>query len=87
MKLELGTALAAILMIAGLTGTPAMAAESADKAEGIETAAAEVRASNRARAEQAQAEAAENAAEAVLSETKLDLDIRLIEPTSVAGEI
>ena len=87
MKLELGAALVAILMATGLAGKPVLAAEPADKAGAVETAAAELRASNRKRAEQAQAEAAESAAEAVRSETKLDLDIRLIEPTSVAGDL
>ena len=87
MKLEQGAVLIAILMTTGLTGRPVLAAEGAEEAERMETAAAEVRASNRERAEQAQAEAAENAAEAVRSETKLDLDIRLIGPTSMAGEL
>jgi septal ring-binding cell division protein DamX len=84
MKREMGTALVALLILAG---GPALAAEPADKAEVEKTAAAEVRTLNRERAEQAQAEAAEDAAEAVRSATKLDLDIRLIGPTSVADEI
>ena len=87
MKLELGAALVASLILMRLAGAPALAAESADKAEAMETTEAEVRTSNRRRAEQAQAEAAKSAAEAVRSATKLDLDIRQIEPTSVAGEL
>lgn len=88
MKLELGTALVATLFLAGLAGAPALAADPADKASVQPRAAAEViRAANRERAEQLQAEAARDAAEAVRSATKLDLDIRLIEPISVAGEI
>lgn len=87
MKHELGTALVATLVLTGLAGAPSLAAESADKAEAVETTAAEVKTSNRKRAEQAQAEAAKSAAEAVLAATKLDLDIRLIGPTSMAGEL
>jgi hypothetical protein len=84
MKREMGTALVALLILAG---GPVLATEPADKAEVEETAAADVRTLNRERAEQAQAEAAENAAEAVRSATKLDLDIRLIGHISVADEI
>lgn len=87
MKLELGTALVALLILAGLAGAPALAAEPADRPKVEKEAAAEVRTTNRERAERAQAEAAKNAAEAVRSATKLDLDIRLIGPTSVADEI
>ena len=87
MKLELGTAFGALLILAALAGAPAFAAEPADEAKVEKEAAAEVRTTNRERAERAQAEAARNAAEAVRSATKLDLDIRLIGPTSVADEI
>jgi hypothetical protein len=87
MKLELGTALGALLILAALAGAPAYAAEPADEAKVEKEAAAELRTTNRERAERAQAEAARNAAEAVRSATKLDLDIRLIGPTSVADEI
>jgi hypothetical protein len=85
MKLVNGSALIAALIVAGLQ--PAMAAEPAVLDAAEETAATEVRNSNRERAQQAQAEAAQHAAEAVLSATKLDLDIRLIGPTSMAGDL
>lgn len=86
MKLEANAAFA-FLVLAALAGGTATAAEPTDKAAAMEATAAEVRTSNRKRAEEAQAEAAKDAAEAVRSATKLDLDIRLIEPTSVAGEL
>lgn len=86
MKLAHGTALIAALLITGLKA-PAMAAEPADAAVAEERSATEVRNSNRERVEQAQAEAAQAAAEAVLSATKLDLDIRLIGPTSITGDL
>jgi hypothetical protein len=85
MKLAKGTALIAALIVTGLQ--PAMAAEPADAGVAEETAATEVSNSNRERAQRAQAEAAQHAAEAVLSATKLDLDIRLIGPTSMAGDL
>jgi hypothetical protein len=87
MKLANGTALIAALMVTGLQTTPVMAADPADAAGTEKASATEVRNSNRQRAEQAQAEAAQQAAEAVLSATKLDLDIRLIGPTSIAGDL
>jgi hypothetical protein len=88
MKLANGTALiVAALILVTLAQTPAMAAEPPVAAEAEEGSAAEVRNSNRERAEQAQAEAARHAAHAVLMATKLDLDIRLIEPTSMAGDL
>jgi TRAP-type C4-dicarboxylate transport system substrate-binding protein len=86
MKLAHGTALIAALLVTGLA-TPAMAAEPVDAAVAEEGSATEVRNSHRERAEQAQAEAAQSAAEAVRSATKLDLDIRLIGPTSIAGDL
>lgn len=86
MKLAHGTALIAALLVTGLTA-PAMATEPADAAVAEERSATEVRNSNRERVEQAQAEAAQAAAEAVLSATKLDLDIRLIGPTSITGDL
>jgi hypothetical protein len=85
MKLANGTALIAALIVTGLQ--PVTAAEPAVLEAAEETTATEVRKSNRERAEQAQAEGAQHAAEAVLSATKLDLDIRLIGPTSMAGEL
>jgi TRAP-type C4-dicarboxylate transport system substrate-binding protein len=85
MTLVNGTALVAALILAGLAQAPAIAAEPTDAAQ--ESATAEVRTSNRERARQAQAEAAQYAAEAVLTATKLDLDIRLIGPTSLAGDL
>jgi hypothetical protein len=87
MKLANGTALIAALIVTGLQTGPAMAAEPADAVQTEEGSATEVRNSNRERAQQAQAEAAQHAAEAVLSATKLDLDIRLIGPTSMAGDL
>jgi hypothetical protein len=87
MKLAHGTALIAAMLVTGLPAAPAMAAEPADAAVTQEGSATEVRNSNRERVEQAQAEAAQAAAEAVLSATKLDLDIRLIGPTSITGEL
>jgi hypothetical protein len=87
MKLAHGTALIAALLVTGLQAAPAMAAEPADAPVTEEGSATEVRNSNRERVEQAQAEAAQSAAEAVLSATKLDLDIRLIGPTSIAGDL
>jgi len=87
MKLANGTALLAALIVTGLPAAPAMGAEPADAVQTEEGSASEVRNSNRERAEQAQAEAARHAAEAVLSATKLDLDIRLIGPTSIAGDL
>lgn len=87
MKLAHGSALIAILLLAGLQAAPSMAAEPVAAVHTEEGSATEVRNSNRERAEQAQAEAAQAAAEAVLSATKLDLDIRLIGPTSIAGDL
>jgi hypothetical protein len=86
MKRKLGSALVTTLALAGLAGSPAMATEPVDGNK-AEAAAADVKTSNRKRAEREQAEAAKDAADAVLSATKLDLDIRLIGPTSVAGEL
>jgi hypothetical protein len=88
MKLANSTALIAALIVTGLQTAPAMAAEPADAAQAEEgSSATDVRNSNRQRAEQAQAEAAQHAAQAVLAATKLDLDIRLIGPTSIAGDL
>jgi hypothetical protein len=87
MKLAHGTALIAALLVAGLPAARAMAAEPTDAAVTQERAAIELRNSNRERVEQAQAEAARVAAEALLSATKLDLDIRLIGPTSITGDL
>jgi hypothetical protein len=89
MKLEMGTALVASCILAGAACLPAslMAAEPADAARTAEAATTDARDANRQRAEREQAEAAEHAANAVRSATKLDLDIRLIGPTSVAGEL
>lgn len=87
MKLANGTALIAALIVTGLQTAPAMAAEPEDAVQTEQSSATEVRNSNRERAEQAQAEAAQYAAKAVLSATKLDLDIRLIGPTSIAGDL
>lgn len=87
MKLEMRSARVAAMILAVLAGLPApvMADEAADTRP-AEDATTELKASNRQRAEREQTEAAEHAAEAVVSATKLDLDIRLIGPTSVAGE-
>lgn len=87
MKLAHGWALIAALLVAGLQAAPSWAAEPVAAAHTKESSVTEVRNSNRERAEQAQVEAAEDAAEAVLSATKLDLDIRLIGPTSIAGDL
>jgi hypothetical protein len=88
MKLGFSSALVAVLVVAGLAFAPAtVMAEPADAvtAEGI--LAKELETSNRALIARAQAEAARIAAESVKSATKLDLDIRLIEPISMAGEL
>jgi hypothetical protein len=88
MKHANATALIAALIVTALQTAPAMADQPVDAVQAEEgSTAAEFRTSNRRRAEQAQAEAAQHAAEAVLSATKLDLDIRLIGPTSIAGEL
>jgi len=87
MKRANGTALIAALIVTGLQTAPARAAEPEEAVRTEEGRATEVRNSNRERAEQAQAEAAQYAAEAVLSATKLDLDIRLIGPTSIACDL
>jgi hypothetical protein len=89
MKLVNGSALVAALMVAGLAFAPAtaMAEEPADAVQADEASAQELETLNRARIERAQADAARIAAEAVMSATKLDLDIRLIGPTSIAGDL
>jgi len=89
MKLVNGSALVAVLIVAGLALAPAtvMAEGPADAGQADEASAQELETLNRARIEQAQAEAARIAAEAVMSAMKLDLDIRLIGPTSVAGDL
>jgi ribosomal protein L16/L10AE len=89
MKLVNGSALVAVLIVAGLAFAPAtvMAEGPADAGQADEASAQELETLNRARIERAQAEAARMAAEAVMSATKLDLDIRLIGPTSVAGDL
>ena len=95
MKANTGTALLAALLLAGMS-TAVVADTKADEsaAEKVETVDAKdarlramIRDAERARAESLQAEAARDAAEAVLTATKLDLDIRLIGPTSIAGEL
>jgi hypothetical protein len=95
MKANTGTALIAALLLTGMS-TAVMADTKADEsaAEKVGTveakharATANIRDAERARAESLQAEAARDAAEAVLTATKLDLDIRLIGPTSIAGEL
>ena len=95
MKANTGTALFAALLLAGMS-TAVVADTKADEsaAEKVETVDAKdarlramIRDAERARAESLQAEAARDAAEAVLTATKLDLDIRLIGPTSIAGEL
>ena len=85
MKAANGAALIAALIVTGVQTAPAMAAEPEEAVQTEEGRTAEVRNSNRERARQAQAEAAQYAAAAVLSATKLDLDIRLIGPISIAG--
>ncbi|HWM30048.1 MAG TPA: hypothetical protein VNQ14_16415 [Woeseiaceae bacterium] len=94
MKANTGTALIAALLLAGMS-TAVMADTKADEsaAEKVETVDAKdarardtVRNAQRALAESLQAEAARDAAEAVLTATKLDLDIRQLEPTLIAGE-
>jgi hypothetical protein len=89
MKLVNGSALVAALIVAGLAFAPAtvMAEEPADAGQADEASAQELETSNRARMERAQADAARIAAQAVMSATKLDLDIRLIGPTWVAGDL
>ena len=88
MKLAHGTALVAALIFTGLAHPPPLlAAEPADAAQAQEASAAELKRSSRHRAERAQAEAAAHAVAGVLSATKLDLDIRLIGPTSMAGDL
>jgi hypothetical protein len=88
MKFANATALIAALIVTGLQTAPATAAEPADARQAEQgSSETETRNSNRQRAREAQAEAAQHAAEAVLSATKLDLDIRLIGPTSIAGEL
>ena len=94
MKANTGTALIAALLLAGIS-TAVMADTKADEsaAEKVETVDAKdarardtVRNAQRALAESLQAEAARDTAEAVLTATKLDLDIRQLEPTLIAGE-
>jgi len=94
MKANTGTALIAALLLAGMS-TAVMADTKADEsaAEKVETVDAKdarardtVRNAQRVLAESLQAEAARDAAEAVLTATKLDLDIRQLEPTLIAGE-
>lgn len=87
MKRTHGAALLAALIVTTLPAGPAMAGEPADAVKTEGSSVTEVRNSNRERAERAQAEAAQSAAQAVLSATKLDLDIRLIGPTSIAGDL
>jgi hypothetical protein len=87
MKRTHGAALLAALIITVLPAESPMAGEPADAVQTEEASANEVRNSNRERAELAQAEAAQSAAQAVVSATKLDLDIRLIGPTSIAGDL
>lgn len=97
MKANTGTALVAALVLAGmfLAPTAVMADTKAGKsaAEEVETVDAKdarardtVRNAQRALAESLQAEAARDAAEAVLAATRLDLDIRQLGPTLIAGE-
>jgi hypothetical protein len=73
---------AALALLVTLALNPAAAdenpADDAAKAAQTETAA-----NNRALAREANEQAAAKAIEAVLAETRLDLDIRLIGPTSI----
>ena len=73
----------AMLALLAVMATPAFAAD--DATETVVATAVKIDADDRSRelAENANKEAAEEAAEAVLSDTQLDLDIRLIGPTSV----
>ena len=89
MRLAKGTALAAALVLGGLAHLPLplMAAGPIGAGQPENASATELRKSSRERAELLQAEAAAQAAAAVLSATKLDLDIRLIGPTSKAGDL
>lgn len=89
MKLRLSPALAAALIVTGGAFAPAtvMAEEPAVAGQAEEVTAKELETLSRARIKQAQAEAAQMAAEAVMLATKLDLDIRLLEPTSVISDL
>jgi len=73
---------AALALLVTLALNPAAADEKpADGA--AKTAQAETAASNRELAREANEQAAAKAIEAVLADTRLDLDIRLIGPTSI----
>jgi hypothetical protein len=85
MKALNATAWVVALILAGPAA--AVAAGELDAADGADSQAVELKETHRARAEQAQAEAAQNAADAVLTANRLDLDIRLIGPTSIAGDL
>lgn len=89
MKPAKGTALAAAMELAGFAHIPLplMAAGPVGSGQPENASATELKKSSRERAELLQAEAAAQAAEALLSAMKLDLDIRLIGPTSMTGDL
>ena len=80
MKLSLKNTLAVALV--GLLGVNASYADDVVRVEAPRSAVVEIETTNRERAKEANETAARKAIEAVLAETRLDLDIRLIGPTS-----
>lgn len=78
-----GKLAALVLGMTLVTATPAVLGEESASAEGSLKSAAMPTAASRDRAADAHAEAVSKAADAVISATKLDLDIRLVSHTSV----
>jgi septum formation inhibitor MinC len=75
--------LMAAVALAGLLAINAGFADEVVVAEALEATTIRIDDVNRDLAKEANTAAAEKAAQAVLADTKLDLDIRLIGPTSV----
>jgi len=75
--------LMAALALAGMLAINAGFADEVVVTEALEAATISIDDVNRNLAKEANAVAAEKAAKSVLADTKLDLDIRLIGPTSV----
>ena len=73
----------AALALAGMLAINAAFADEVVVTETLEAATISVDDVNRDLAKKANTAAAEKAAEAVIADTKLDLDIRLVGPTSV----